>query len=167
MSEQDTQSKLNKRMMIILRVNEQAECFYGKAQELGNIAALSFNNLRAAEQSRHRSQMTGLENIADTTLKVSDVLDYIKKQIARRQAWTTVIDGQRFGESLKTYIENDLKNTVNKVCESVRIGDTTEEDKRDRQRIHLDLTRQLIRQIVVHYEYAVSLVEKKGPPNDQ
>ncbi|MGH2506497.1 MAG: hypothetical protein ACRDHZ_03640 [Ktedonobacteraceae bacterium] len=160
MSEQDKQNPLNKRMIIILRVNEQAERFYGKAQELGKIAALSFNEMKSAEKSRHRSQMTGLENIADTTLKVSDVLDYIKKQIARRQAWTAVVDGQRFGESLKTYIENDLKNMVNKVCESVGIGNETEEDMRDRQRIHLDLTRQLIRQIVVHYEYAVSPAER-------
>lgn len=160
MSEQDIQNRLNKRMMIILRVNEQAEQFYNKSQELGNIAAQSFNEMSGAEKGRHRSQMTGLENIADTTSKVSDVLDYIKKQIARRKGWTTVIKGQRFGESLKTYIENDLKNTMNKVCESVGIRNETEDDMRDRQRIHLDLTRQLIRQIVVHYEYVLSLEER-------
>lgn len=160
MSEQNTQNKPNKRMMIILRVNEQAEQFYDKAQKLGNIAAQSFNEMSGAEKSRHRSQMTGLENIADTTPKVSDVLDYIKKQIARRKGWTTEIKGQRFGESLKTYIEKDLRDTVDKVCNQVGIKNETEEDMRDRQRIHLDLTRQLIRQIVVHYEYVLSLEER-------
>lgn len=143
----------NKRMKIIIRVNEQAEQFYGKAQELGELAAQSFSTMSSAEKGRHRSQMKGLENIADTTFKVSDVLDYIKKQIARRKGWTTVIAGQSLGESLKTYIEKDLKSAVESVCASVGIKNATEQDARDRQRIHLDLTRQLVRQIVVHYEY--------------
>lgn len=158
----NAQTDPNKRMKIIIRVNEQAELFYGKAQELGKIAAQSFNSMNKAEETRHRSQMTGLENIADTTLKVSDVLDYIKKQIARRKGWTTIIAGQSFGESLKTYIEKDLKNAVDKVCEGVDIKNATEQDTRDRQRIHLDLTRQLVRQIVVHYEYALSPDERSA-----
>ncbi len=79
---------MNKRTMIILRVNEQAEQFYDKSEELGTLAAQSFlEEHRRERRERHRAQMTGLENIAETTLKATDVLDYIKKQIARQPAW--------------------------------------------------------------------------------
>src|SRR5947199_2324634 len=111
--------------MIILRVNEQAENFYDKSQEIGTLAAQSF--MQERDRQRHRSQMTGLENIAETTLKVTDVLDYIKKQMGRPRGWTS------FGESLKTYIENNIKNDVSSICTSVGIGNETYEDKRERQ----------------------------------
>lgn len=150
----------NKRTMIMLRVNEEAERFYQKSQELGTIAAKSFHEVRGAEKNRHRAQMTGLENIAETTLKVSDVLDYIKKQIARRQGWTTLIDGQSFGEKLKNYIEKDLEVARNRVCVSVDIGNQKEEDQRERQKIYLDLIRQFVRQIVVQYEYFIAASER-------
>jgi len=145
---------LNKRTMIILRVNEQAERFYDKSKELGTLAARSFFEER--DRQRHRAQMTGLENIAETTLKATDVLDYIKKQIARQEGWRKEYDGKRFGESLKTYIENNLRRDVTSVCASVGIGDETDEDKRQRQYIYLQLIRQLIRQVVVQYEYHIS-----------
>lgn len=152
-------TSLNKRTMIMIRVNEQAEQFYEQSQKLGILAAQSFQEVRGVEKGRHRAQMTGLENIADTTLKVSDVLDYIKKQIARRQGWTTLIDGQSFGEKLKNYIEKDLEGARNKVCASVGIGDQKEEEQRERQKIYLDLVRQFVRQIVVQYEYFIAASE--------
>jgi len=148
-------------MKIILRVNEQAERFYDKSEELGTLAAFSFREERGRErQQRHRAQMTGLENIAETTLKATDVLDYIKKQIARQPGWTKTYQGKSFGESLKRYIENNLKADVAKVCTSVGIGDETDEDQRDRQQIYLNLIRQFIRQVVVQYEYHISLSER-------
>ncbi len=158
----DKSTSMNKRTMIMVRINEQAEQFYAKSQTLGTLAAKSFHEVRGAEKARHRAQMTGLENIAETTLKVSDVLDYIKKQIARQQGWTRQIDGQSFGESLKSYIEGDLKTAVNRVCVSVGIGNESEQDTRERQKIYLDLVRQLIRQIVVQYEYIIA--KEEGSP---
>lgn len=157
---------MNKRTRIKLRVSEQAEQFYEKSQELGKMAAEAFSKVK---EQQHRSQMTGLENIAETTMKTTDVLDYIKKQMARQyknerernKGWTQDFKGQSFGESLKSYIEVDLKKAVDKVCESVgEIGNTTEEDKRDRQLIYLLLIRQFIRQVVVQYEYESEYVSK-------
>ena len=47
------------------------------------------------------------------------------------------------------------------VCVDVGIGRVTDEDKRDRQEVYLHLIRQLIRQLVVQYEYEVSELERK------
>lgn len=146
--------------MIKLRVNQQAEDFYGKSDELGTLAAESFFNIQGREREKHRAQMTGLENIAETTLKATDVLDYIKKQMAReRSGWTT---SHQFGEHLKKYIETGLTPAIDAVCEAVGIGNTTEEDRRDRQYVRLSLIRQLIRQVVVQYEYKVSEKERNS-----
>jgi hypothetical protein len=137
----------------MILVNERAEKFYQKSEELGSLAARTF-------QERHRAQLTGLENIAETTLKVADVLDYIKKQIARpdRKGWSEEYQGKRFGESLKQMIEGDLKADVDYICAApeLHIGNENEQDWRDRQHIYLQLIRQLVRQIVVQYEYRVS-----------
>ena len=64
---------MNPEMKIIREVSIQAEDFYDDAVKLGDHAAFA---LKAA----HRSQMTSLENIAESTFKTSDIFDYIKKQ---------------------------------------------------------------------------------------
>lgn len=149
------------RTMIFLRVNEEAKNFYNKSQELGELAARSF--LQEKDSQRHRSQMTGLENIAETTLKWTDVLDYIKKQMARPRGWTMLYEGKSFGESLKRYIEDELPGNVSRVCynDKIHIGNESDDDKRVRQQVYLDLIRQLIRQIVVQYEYRVNEIEEE------
>src|ERR1700693_2666315 len=104
---------MKKRIELIIRVNKKAgsEEFYKKSQELGILAAQAFRDEQGRErQQRHRAQMTGLENIAETTLKVTDVLDYVKKQTARQKGWQKEVgeNKERFGEILKKEIENGL-----------------------------------------------------------
>ncbi len=128
---------MKNRIELIIRVNKQAgsEEFYKKSQELGLLAAQSFRGEQGHErQQRHRAQLTGLENVAETTLKVTDVLDYIKKQTARQKGWQKEVGshGERFGESLKTYIESGLEPFVNKICLDF-INSTTAEGKQERQ----------------------------------
>ncbi|MDQ2716048.1 MAG: hypothetical protein M3Z08_14165 [Chloroflexota bacterium] len=168
--------RLNRRTNIIIHVNEEAERFYSKSQELGSLAAESFQGQNSGNKKReHRAQMTGLENIAETTMKVSDVLDYIKKQTARQPGWSMVYDGRRlsgflnhyqeyegrrFGEILKNYIENDLDKIRERICSAIGIGNLSDDDQRDRQQVYLHLIRQLVRQLVVQYEYQVSELER-------
>ena len=71
---------MNNEMKIIYEVSNQAEKYYQDAIDLGDHAA---HVLKAA----HRSQMTSLENIAESTFKTSDVFDFIKKQTARFSYW--------------------------------------------------------------------------------
>ena len=151
---------MNRRTEIILQVNKEAVDFYAKSQELGQLAAKTFSQESDRGRERHRAQMTGLENIAETTQKWTDVLDYIKKQMARPRGWTKVYDGKSFDESLKNYIEVELPKVVTRVCNRVQIGDQSYEDQRDQQQVYLSLIRQFIRQVVVRYEYEASDLER-------
>jgi hypothetical protein len=162
---------MNRRMQILVYVNERAERFYERAQNLGELAAHTFveqgqgrgqgaESEANAALKKHRAQLTGLENIAETALKATDVLDYIKRQIARtdRKGWSQEYKGERFGENLKRYLEDEegIKADIEWICAQMRIGTQKDEDLRDRQYIYLQLIRQLIRQLVVQYEYCVS-----------
>jgi hypothetical protein len=71
--EQDQKNKIDE-MKIIREVNIQAEAFYAEAKKLGDHSADAFGE-------KHRSQITGLENVAETALKTSDIFDYIKRKI--------------------------------------------------------------------------------------
>ncbi len=156
---------MKKRVELIIRVNKEAgsEEFYQASQHLGMLAALSFREEQGRDRkSRHRAQMTGLENMAETTLKATDVLDYIKKQTARQKGWQIQVGEkrERFGESLKTYIESGLEPYLESVCSGGFITITNEDSKQERRNAYLELIRQLIRQIVVQYEYQVTSQEE-------
>jgi hypothetical protein len=145
---------MNQKMKIIREVNTQAELFYNDAVGLGDHAA-------SALKKEHRSQMTSLENIAESTLKTTDVFDYIKKQIARYEYWRKSLREQKdsnegFGERLKSYLETKLPERIVTISKAVGIGDVTDEDKQERREIYLLLMRQFIRQVVVQYEYRVN-----------
>jgi len=142
---------MNRKMKIIREVSTQAVIFYNDAVGLGDHAAIAL-------KKAHRSQMTSLENIAESTLKTTDVFDYIKKQIARYEYWRKPLREQRdanqgFGERLKNYLETKLPERIVTVSNAVGIGNDTDEDKQERREIYLLLMRQFIRQVVVQYEY--------------
>src|SRR5260370_7397227 len=71
---------MNAEMKIIRQVHIQAENFYNDAVKLGDHAAYVL-------KAQHRSQMTNLENIAESAFKATDIFDYIKKQTARFSYW--------------------------------------------------------------------------------
>jgi len=161
---------MNQDMKIIREINLEAERFYDEAQALGNHAYQAFKD-------GHRAQLTGLENVAESSLKTSDILDYIKKQISRSDPgkdWRakgkddppTEESQKGFGERLKTYLETTLSDQPLKtVCVNVGIAiepgkgkskQSSEKLRADllkRQDIHLRLMREFIRQMVVQFEY--------------
>ncbi len=149
---------MNKDMQIIREVSAVAksDAFYEKAEKLGQHAAYAL-------KASHRAQMTGLENIAESTFKSTDILDYVKKQSARFPYWRQNFPqgdnpNEGFGESLKKYLEQDLRTRRDTLCNGrLKIGDKTDEDKQYRRRVYHLLLRQFIRQMVVEYEYRVSL----------
>ena len=155
---------MNREMQIILEVNNQAEVMYHDAEKLGNHAA--------AALKRARAQLTGLETIAESTSKTSDVFDYIKKQTARNYSWRqTHSDSpdEGFGARLRRYLDTTLKTRVDIICKKppLNIGDTSEEDRRERRRIQLLLMRQFIRQMVVQYEFQVNVGDAQNKPGGQ
>ena len=147
---------MNPEMKIIREVNIQAENFYSEAVKLGDHAAYAL-------KAQHRSQMTNLENIAESSFKATDILDYIKKQTARFSYWRQPFPEDKdantgLGERLKHYLEHHLQTTLENICGPKRldIGNTSDEDKQERRRIYLLLIRQFIRQMTVEYEYQVN-----------
>ena len=144
---------MNQTMKIIREVNYQAELFYNDAVSMGDHAASALGKER-------RAQMTSLENIAESTLKSTDVFDFIKKQIARHDHWRKPSSHhtdprQGFGERLRLYLEQELPSKITPICEAAEVGD---EEQRLRREIYLQLIRQFIRQVVVQYEYRVNPV---------
>src|SRR5436305_4067176 len=138
---------MNIEMKVIREVSLEAEECYQDTVKLGDHAAYAL-------KSRHRSQLTSLENIAESTFKATDILDYIKKQIARFGHWrqpdpTATNPQQGFGERLKDYLEKTLPARVERMCERRRmnIGETKDEEKQQRRHIYLLLMRQVISQI--------------------
>ncbi len=160
---------MNREMQIILEVNREAEDFYEDAVRLGDHAAHALTG-------RHRAQITGLENIADSALKTSDVLDYIKRQTARFSYWRQNFMGRSsqggpaypwndlpFGERLKLYVEKALAVKRDEICERLKISGNTDEERHLRRRIYLLLIRQFVHQVAIQYEYRVALAnDRKG-----
>lgn len=154
---------MKQEMQIILEVSNQAEYFYKDAIDLGDHAAYALT-------VRHRSQMTGLENIAESALKASDVLDYVKRQTARFAYWRQDFPNgeapkESFGERLKAYLEDDLAKRRDTICrDKLKIGDKTDKERQVRRRVYLLLIRQFLRHMVAQYEYRVSFSDlpKKG-----
>lgn len=153
----DVQDKPNNidELKIIREVNIQAEAFYEEAKRLGDLAAEAFGE-------KHRSQITGLENIAESAFKTSDVFDYIKRQTARHDHWHK----NDFGKKLLEKLETDLAKRRDAICGRLKISNKTDEERQERRRLHLLLMRQFIRQMAVQYEFQVSFVGK-GARRDQ
>jgi hypothetical protein len=152
-------SKANYDMKVIREVSGQAEVTYKDAEALGDHAAHAF----AGSRTNHRSQMTSLENIANSTFKTSDVFDYIKKQTARHDEWRRTYQGSNepnigFGERLLKYLQVELASKAKALSDSERlkIPNNTDAGQQERRRIHLLLIRQFIRQMVAQYEFASS-----------
>src|SRR5215469_3062378 len=87
----------NREIKIIREVNNQAELFYDEAVKIGDHAAHALGR-------SHRSQLTGLENVAESALKITDIFDYIKRQTARYNYWRAAFPPHTkdvFGERLR------------------------------------------------------------------
>ena len=136
---------MNQQLKIAREVAVRADSFYENAKTLGEKAA-------AVLTEKKRSQITGLESQANSALKVSDVLDYIKVRTARHEEWRK----QQFGPELLQFIEQNLRQQRQTICATLSIADNTA----TAQDVYLLLIRALIRQIAAQYEFACQM--KKG-----
>lgn len=132
---------MNREMQLIRAVALQADAVSAKAEDFGRRAA------DAITGDAGNRQIKGLENIANSALKVSDVLDYIKRQTAkcdRNKSWRK----DDFGASLLKFISEDLRRRCDAVAQQLGAADV------ERQRIHLLLIREFVRQMAAHYAFA-------------
>ena len=141
---------MKREVLFIQKISEQADTFYSEGERFGKWAKQAF-------PARDRSQMKGLENIANSSLKVSDVLDFIKKQTGKSESgkrWRAKNDQQQeFGKQLIAFIMGTLKNKRDLVCSLVAsIAGQEAATDFELQQSYLALIREFIRQIVAHYE---------------
>lgn len=105
-----------------------------------------------------RSQITGLESVANGTQKVSDVLDYVKRQTARHKEWSVI------GPALLTYIEETVRKKREAIVQRLKDANPKIDDYQQ-QEIAIQLVRALIAQIAAQYEYA-SMLSRKDARDD-
>lgn len=151
------QEDQNYQLKRIREISEQADEFYKDAVKLGDHAFRAFGG--RSERPEHRAQMTGLESIANSTYKVSDVYDYVKKQTARHDQWQKT-DAQSgspdvsFGLRLLNQLQDKLATKAGVIASRLEVSGTTDDGKQERRHIHLLLMREFIRRMVVEYEFA-------------
>jgi hypothetical protein len=181
--------RMRLRMTILQKVNAEAEKFYESSKDLGTLVERALRSEEAQKptsKERHRAQMTGLENVAESAMKYTDILDYIKKQFARQgiEAWRKDLSaenlnygqelraliekylagqGLRFGQVLIVFIEHGLKGREDALWKTLPLTASLDAQEQDRyqQYIYLALIRQCIRQLVVQYEYLSMAPQEK------
>jgi hypothetical protein len=142
---------MNIRMKIVREVALAADRMYDQAQHFGNLAARALGTDR-------RSQITGLESIANSSQKVSDVLDYVKLRTARdhqtrrEKGWHK----DELGKTLLAFFETDLRKERDTLCTS---KDLLSLDDFQRQEVYILLIRAFVARLAAQYEYAVSISE--------
>lgn len=127
---------------MIREITLAADTFYSKAQELGTLA-------HQALTSKKKSQMTGLESLANSTQKVSDVFNYIKTRTARQDEWRE----KDFGKNLLVYLETTLAKERDKIVANLK-EQNIETDEYQQQEIYILLIRAFVAQLTAQYEFA-------------
>lgn len=127
----------------------KSDAYYSDTQALGEIASLAFE--------KNKSQMRNLESIANSAVRVSDILDYVKRQTGRSRPskqWRW----QDLGHNLLKMLDETTREHAQTIVDSVRVGvkeHRLEDD--DLRRVHILLCRELIRHLSIHYLYRATL----------
>ena len=134
-------------MKILRQVALRADSFYAKAEQLGGRAARALSD-------KKRSQINGLEGIANSALKTSDVFDYIKVRTARQEEWRK----ENWGPDLLDYLSRDLRDQRKSICQQLNIDANSAEGIQ----VHLLPIREFVRQLAAHYEYTCQFPKAGG-----
>lgn len=115
--------------------------FYEMTEKFGSRAAFIFTG------EKGKSQLSNLLNIVNTSMKVTDTIDYVKRQIGHGNRG---FEKDRFGNDLINFLYEDLGVTRNSINNALSELDL---DEFDLQQIHLLICRQFINSMVIHYKY--------------
>jgi len=133
----------NRELRLVRAVALAADQHYNDAERIGRAAAQSF-----AEQGRGgRSQVTGLEAVANSALRVTEIFNYIKKQVgkdSKGESWRR----NDFGRNLLEFLDQKLSKTVSEFDIQPPVQDGAE-----RQRAHLLLARAFLQAVAAHFEF--------------
>lgn len=135
------------RIRMLRQVALRADGFYAKAESLGQRSAEALTD-------KKRAQISGLEGIANSALKTSDVFDFIKVRTARHKEWQQ----GGWGADLLTALSDDLRQDRELICNTLQVKPESAEGLQ----IHLLLIREFVRQLAAHYEYACAFSKSGG-----
>lgn len=96
-----------------------------------------------------KTQVRGLETMASTTDRVSDITDWLKLRVGRdskREGWAK----EGIGRDLVTTLA-DLRNDAKKIV--AELSRTSPVDPDLERRVHLRLCREFLRHLAAHFEY--------------
>lgn len=101
----------------------------------------------AAVKPLRIAQVRNLENIAYTTIKVSDVIDFLKTRIGRDEhGW-----GSGIGHTVLNQI-NQLRTQAEEIAGRLQVETARPEPDLVRQ-VHLELIREFAKHMAAHFEY--------------
>jgi len=93
-----------------------------------------------------KTQVRGLETLASTTDKVSDITDWLKLRVGRdsgRERWAK----ESIGRDLVNELEG-LRNDAKKIMQGLGQGEPDLE-----RQVHLRLCREFLKHLAAHFEY--------------
>ena len=145
-------AKMALRMKTYKAITLHLDEMYQDAEHFGAVAAEAFG------RERGKAQLKNLENIANSTRKWSDVMDYIKRQTSRVREWKKEIEIQtpRMNEPGKVIFGLDLLKFLRTVMKSRREKIITElslTNEYTQQELYLLLIRGFIKQLIIHFEW--------------
>ncbi|GIW08078.1 MAG: hypothetical protein KatS3mg060_2883 [Dehalococcoidia bacterium] len=126
-----------------------ADAFASETEQFGKQASTLFT---AAQGNRGRSQIQQLLTIANNAQSVSEVLDFIKRQVGKdhESTWRP-----HFGPSLIEALDKGLRSRVRQL-------DPKPSGPFEEQQAHLALIRRFIGQLYANYEFYRAEPKKAG-----
>ena len=106
------------------------------------------------EANLKNTQIKGLQTLAYTTDKISDVVDWIKIRVGRdekRNGWAK----NSIGSELLRILYQELREDANKIVEE--LGETAGLPEEPQRQIHLRLIREYLTHVAAHFEYMKAL----------
>ena len=126
------------RLALRRELARESDRFYRQAEDMGRDLALA---------KLEKAQIHSLETIAYSTDKLSDIWDFVKKQVGRHGQWRHDSVGVRLLSDLRS-LDAVASQVVRRLKEQGRsvTPDTT-------RQVHLALCREYVRHIAAQFEY--------------
>lgn len=148
-SETRAVKKITRRVALEQAIVRQSDQLDGRAKEYAE---------RLTQTKLDKTQVRGLEVLAYTTDKVSDVTDWLKSRVGRddkRDTWGK----EGVGRDLVAVLEGLHENAQSIADQMKKTYPLQEEDPDLERQVHLKLIREYLKHLAAHFEYAK--VERK------
>ena len=134
------------------QVSRKSDEYYGDTEQLGRLAWSIFGE-------KSKSQIRNLENVANSSASIADILDFIKRQTGRSRQWRHENFGQKLLERIREPLRADAEAILDAVKGRVEKHGIESDDLR---RTHILLCREFVRHLSAHYSYSVGVLSRQS-----